>query len=258
MRVRSFLALAAIAATSLAALVGIPSASAATTVQVTVADMYTYDAGQPLPKTICIDGEETDSGAPQLHGPLSLASGDHELRVFIGTGANCLSEDPAEIDETITLSEDPFQTILLYWPADEGAQASILVDDLSCPAAGTGKIVYRPGAAVPGDLSTDLGYSDFVPFVQNVAVGTQGAADVVAGTYDNWNAIISGNGMVVEGPASRAVAADSIVFVYTFGGNDGSTGMFFSPEVICSTPPPPPPAPPGPAPQVVAQARFTG
>jgi hypothetical protein len=262
MRVRSFFALAAIAATSFAALAGIPAASAATTVQVTVADMYTYSSGSPLEKTVCIDGEGFNSDAPQLHGPMALDSGDHHLKVYIGHGANCLSEDLGDIDETITLSDAPFQTILLYWPSETGAQVSVLTDDLSCPAAGTGRIVYRPGAAVSGDQNTDLGYGDFVPFVEDVAVGTQGAAEVAAGTYDDWNAIIHGDGMVVEGPASGDVAAGGTIFVYTYGGNDGGRAMLVLPEIACATPPPPTPptptGPPAPAPQVVAQARFTG
>jgi hypothetical protein len=258
MRVRSFFALAAVSATAFAALAGIPSASAATTVQVTVADMYTYSSSQPLEKTICIDGEGFNSGAPELHGPMSLASGDHELRVFIGAGANCLSEDLGAIDETITLSEDPFQTIFLYWPSNSGAQVSVLSDDLSCPAAGTGRIVYRPGAAVgEGDPNTDLGYGDFVPFVEDVEVGSQGAAEVAPGTYDDWNAIIHGDGMVVDGPASGDVAAGGTIFVYTYGGNDGGRAMLVLPEIACAPVVTPPVTPP-PAPPVAAAPAFTG
>ena len=131
MRVRSFFALAAVSATAFSALGGIQSASAAT-VQVTVADMYTYDAEQPLNKTICIDGVGTNSGAPELHGPSAMESGDHELKVFVGLDQDC-AEGGANIDETITISEAPFQTVLLYWPSDSGPQVSVLSDDLSCP-----------------------------------------------------------------------------------------------------------------------------
>jgi hypothetical protein len=260
MRVRSFFALVAISATAFAALAGIPSASAATTVQVTVADMYTYSSGSPLEKTVCIDGEGFNSDAPELHGPMALESGDHHLKVYIGHGANCLSEDLGDIDETISLSEAPFQTIFLYWPANTGAQVSVLTDDLSCPAPGTGRIVYRPGAAVAeGNPNTDLGYGEFTPFVEDVEVGSQGAAEVAAGTYDDWAVLIHGDGFAIEGPASGDVAAGGTIFVYTVGGNDGSSGMVVLPEIACDTPPPPtPPGPPAPAPQVVAQARFTG
>ena len=256
MRVRSFFALGAAAATAFAGFAGIPSASAATTVQVTVADMYTYDAQQPLNKTICIDGVGTNSGAPELHGPSAMQSGDHELKVFVGLDQDCTDDGP-NIDETITLSEDPFQTILLYWPSNSGAQASVLVDDLSCPATGTGRIVYRPGAAVNNDLNTDLGYSEFVAFVEDVEVGSQGAAEVAPGTYEDWVAKITGGGIVVEGPASGDVAAGGTIFVYTYGGNDGDRAMLILPEIAC-TPVTPPPSGPTPAPQVVAKPAFTG
>jgi hypothetical protein len=257
MRVRSFFALAAVSATAFAAFAGIPAASAATTVQVTVADMYTYSSSQPLNKTICIDGVGTNSGAPELHGPSAMQSGDHELKVFVGLDQDCTDGD-ANIDETITISEDPFQTIFLYWPSNSGPQVSVLSDDISCPAAGTGRIVYRPGAAVgEGDPNTDLGYGDFVPFVEDVEVGSQGAAEVAPATYDDWNAIIHGDGMVVDGPASGDVAAAGTIFVYTYGGNDGGTGMLVLPEIAC-TPVTPPPTPPAPAPQVVAKPAFTG
>jgi hypothetical protein len=256
MRVRTFFALAAVSAMAFAGFAGIPSASAATTVQVTVADMYTYSATSPLDKTICIDGVGTNSGAPQLHGPTAMESGDHELTVITGLDQDC-AEGGGNIDETITLSEAPFQTIFLFWPSNSGPQVTVLADDLSCPAAGTGRIVYRPGAAVgEGDPDTDLGYSDFVPFVEDVAVGGQGAAEVAPGTYENWNAIISGNGMVVDGPESSDVAAGGTIFVYTYGGNDGDTGMLILPEIACSPTPVTPP--PTPAQQVVAQPAFTG
>lgn len=237
MRFRSFLALAAVSTTAFAAFVGIPSASAATTVQVTIADMYTYSATSPLEKTICIDGVGISSGAPSLHGPTAMESGSHDLQVYVGD-EDCLDPEFApNIDTTIAFTEAPYQTLFLYWPSGGGAQASVLVDDLSCPAPGTGRIVYRPGAAVgEGDPNTDLGYGDFVPFVEDVEVGSQGAAEVAPGTYEDWNAIITGNGMVVEGPDSGDVAAGGTIFVYTYGGNDGATGMLVLPEIACTVP----------------------
>jgi len=49
--------------------------------------------------------------------------------------------------------------------------------------------------------------------------------------------------------------AGGTIFVYTYGGNDGDTGMLILPEIACTPPVTPPPTP---APQVVAQPAFTG
>ena len=256
MRVRSFFALGAVTTMAAAAFVGVPSASAATTVQLTVADMYTFDAGSPFVKVVCIDDVPMASEAGDVHAAIPLASGDHHLEVFTGTDDDC-NQGGANIDETITLTEAPNQTLLLSWGSGTGPQASVLVDDLSCPAAGTGRVTYRPGAAVSEDGNTDLGYSDFVPFVEDVEVGDQGSANVAAGTYANWNAVLTVAGtQVVDGPDSSAVAAGGTIFVYTLGGNDGDTGMIVMPEIACAplTPITPPPV----AQPLAVTPAFTG
>jgi hypothetical protein len=259
MRVRSFLALAAVATMTAVGFGSVPSASAATTVQLTVADMYTYSATSPLEKVICIDDVAMTSGAPDVHAPIPLAAGDHHVEVFIGSDTDCNQGSP-NIDETVTLTEAPHQTLLLFWPSNSGPQLSVLVDDLSCPATGTGRVVYRPGAAVSGDFNTSLGYSDFVPWVEDVERGDQGAAEVAPGTYGPWAAVLTDLGtQVVDGPASGDVAAAGTIFVYTYGGNDGDTGMLVLPEIACTPVVPLTPLTPAPAAQPIAVTPlFTG
>jgi hypothetical protein len=267
MRVRSFFSLAAVAAMSAIAIGGVgagaPSASAATTVQLTVADMYTFDAGSPFLKVICIDDVAMESGAPTVHAPIALAAGLHHLEVFAGTDTNCDQENP-NIDDGLNLSGDA-QTLLLYWPSGSGPQASLLDDDYACPAAGDGTVVYRPGAAISGDGSTDLGYGTdgVTPFVSDVESGNQGSAAVTAGSYGVWVAAHTGtDAIVVNSQDNRPVVDGTIVIAYTYGGNDGDTGMFFdtltcTPEIPLTPITPITPITPAALPLAVTP-RFTG
>jgi hypothetical protein len=265
MRVRSFFALAAVAAMTAAGFGGVgsglPAASAATSVSLTVADMDTFDAGSPFPKVICIDDTAIPSEAGDVHPPITVTPGEHHLTVYGTAGPQvCNTEGNVNLDATITIGEAPNQTLLVYWGSGTGQQASVLVDDLSCPPTGTGRVVYRPGAAVTEDANTSLGYSDFVPWVEDVEVGHQGAANVAAGTYAQWAAVLTEAGsQVVDGPDSSAVAAGGTIFVYTLGGNDGDRAMIVMPEIACTPVIPLTPLTPAPVAQpLVVTPLFTG
>jgi hypothetical protein len=230
MRVRSFFALAAVATMTAAGFASaVPSASAATTVQLTVADMYTFDAGSPFPKVICIDDLAITSGAPELHGPIAIAPGEHHLTVYGTSGPQvCNTEGNVNLDETITLSDAANQTLMVYWPSDSGPQASVFDDPSICAPEGEASVAYRPGAAVNGDANTDLGFGTdgVTPFVSDVEVGTQAIASVPEGSYGVWVAALTGTDVVVVNSGDTSpVVAGTIITAYTYGGNDGDRGM---------------------------------
>jgi hypothetical protein len=237
MKVRSLLALAAIATTPLTGIAAAPSVSAATSVHLMIADMDTADTQTPFFKVICIDGTAIESTVPSIHWPISVEPGIHHLTVYVALHHDCGTEGDVQLDTDFNVGEAPDQTLLIYWPEGPDPQISVFVDDFSCAFAGTARITYRPGAAVPGNANTSLVHEGPVPFVENVEVGSQKSSIVADGVYTFWNAVDAGDGSVeIVGPDRLTVEAGTTTFVYTAGGYDGASWMAVQAPVGCSGP----------------------
>ena len=252
MRFRSF---TAIAAASLTGVVAAPSASAATSVALRVTDMAT----SPLFKVICVDGTPFESKAPTPFWGVTVDPGVHHVTVYDAKQHTCGTEGPVVLDTDFTVGEAPYQTLVL-WGAAPDLQISVLVDDLTCSAAGTARITYRPTAAT-GNVRTTLGYGDFVPVVEDVAVGTQKSTVVLDGAHAAWKAVDADDGSLeVEGiPFLLPIEAGTTTFVYTYGGS-GEAQMLAQGGIGCYGPVPESLLPPTtPAAQPVAVTPlFTG
>jgi hypothetical protein len=242
LKTRSLLASLALTAAAALPIALAPTASAATTTQLRVVDAYTYQAGNPFDHTVCLDGTSlTSLSTTQTTGPFTVDTGAHTVTVFNTLDALCSGEP--EFTFAVTVPAGPASTLMLYWPFDSSMQAVVLPDDLTCVAAGQGRVVLRNGGAWGGGSQTiDLrgtppAGTDTV-LVGGVASGAQGSADLAAGSYTNAAITLVGDTATQTTPGPLTVADGEETIVYGYGGVDGSSGTFTAtlPLDTCTAP----------------------
>lgn len=275
MQIRSLLTSIALAsATVVPAIAVSPTATAAGNVQLSIAGAVGHDATVPKPFTVCIDGvvaAKLQSG--QTAPAVSVSSGPHEISAYAFLQDSCEGE-PMVYNQALDVPEVAAATLLFYGPVGDRVTDTVLVDDLTCPAPGQGRLVLRhgadnyhegPSAAVtvrataPGGGTTVL--ADLLDS------GEQHSADLAPGTYTNVEFTGESDTSILS-DSDITVSPGSIVIRTYYGGHDGSIGSFdrvvqnVCGSVVTTTTAPPAPsttAPPALAATVVhATPKYTG
>jgi hypothetical protein len=120
----------------------------------------------------------------------------------------------------------------MAWWGSEGRGISVFENDISCVPSGQSRITLRNGSAA--DLVGLV--LDGEPAIEDVATGEEGATEVAAGDYELVLVEESGGGDITDlSPQTFADGTSYVIYVY--GGNDGSPGASFGPELAdpCST-----------------------
>ena len=233
MRRFTSLAIAALVASSAVPLAvqSAAPASAAGSTTVYVVNAFTYDASSPAGSvSVCVDGvlavENLAAGAKAKLG--GFATGNHTVDVYNGDVSDCST--PGD-ESTASFPSSTFSTLMIYKAFDDNTFHAVALDDedSTCVAAGLGRLVLRNAA------ETDTGSLDIYGtpsggspqlLVSDVSVGAQGAADLPVGTYSDVTVTEHGNTSSVFTADNITIAADTVGWLYLWGGADGSSGSF--------------------------------
>lgn len=224
-------------------------AGAASTVQLRFANSSAYNFPSGDSHGFCIDGDFAGvvaSGA--VSAPLTVTTGEHFFVALSEGDTDCSAEayDSAFFD----VPDTPSVTVILNngnaVKADSNLQ--LLPDDLSCPAAGQGRLVVRHGAFVSQselemaiDFYAATGSADPAKLVEDVALAGEGSTDLAPGAYMKARAGMTGgtyNDASEVPPGTFDIEAGKVTFVYLAGGWDGSPGSYtLTLDADCATTP---------------------
>ncbi len=187
-----------------------------------------FKGGALFDSTFCIDGvEEADLTTEQTSPPFTLTAGSVTVDFFANGTTTCDTGTP-DATATFELPDQGVVTLIAFW-GSEGPTIAMLPTPLDCVAAGFGRLVARNGADSKGG-AIDLhgvgpdGISHLL--VSNVAVGTQGMADIPVGNYTDVVATEAGTLNQVALLGNVGIPVNSSTYEYVYGGNDGAPGSF--------------------------------
>jgi hypothetical protein len=195
---------------------------------VTFVNAATYDFDNDFELTVCVDGDSVadDLSTGASTEPLAIAAGAHDIEYVQGT--DC-SEDSIFVEDTITFDAAANLTVMAWW-SNDGRGISVFENDISCVPAGQSRITLRNGSAA--DL-VSLSLDDD-PVIEDVATGEEGATEVDAGDYATE--VFTGEFTIAD-MGDQTFADGTAYVIYVYGGNDGSPGASFGPNLVdpCST-----------------------
>lgn len=242
MKIRSVLMAGVLAGSAFvpAALIA-PTSGAAGTTQLWVTNLYTYGAGNDFDYTICLDGTELASlTTTDIAGPITVATGSHEVELFNQLNANC--SDKPTATRTVSIPDGAAATMALWWEGEGGAQVIAFPENMDCVQPGMGRVAFRNlsehhsnqdlRATPPGGSSTVL--------VGDVAPGDGDSTDLAAGTYSDTQIDAAGttDKIVDVGQSLLPISETEQQIVYTYGGTDGAVGAVIEvlPSSACAQP----------------------
>jgi len=198
---------------------------------VTFVNAVTYDFDNDFELTVCVDGESVadDLSTGASTEPLAIDAGEHLVSYVQGTDCT----DDGFVEENISFDPAANLTVMAWW-GSEGQGISVFEDDISCVPSGQSRITLRNGSAttfVSLSLAQD---GDPETVIEDVVTGEEGATEVAAGDYD---AVVFSGESTITDLGGQTFADGTSYVIYVYGGNDGSPGASFGPELVdpCST-----------------------
>jgi hypothetical protein len=197
---------------------------------VTFVNAVTYDFDNDFELTVCVDGESVadDLSTGASTEPLAIDAGEHFVSYVQGT--DC--EDDGFVEDDITFDPAANLTVMAWWGLEDRG-ISVFEDDISCVPSGQSRLTLRNGSAAdPVSLSLAQD-ADPETVIEDVATGEEGTTEVAAGDYTAN--VFSGEFLISDFDETFADGTSYVIYVY--GGNDGSPGASFGPELVdpCST-----------------------
>ena len=223
-------------------------AGAASTVQLRFANSSSYNFPSGNTFGFCVDGSFIGVAAPgAVSVPVSVAPGDHDIVILYSDSQNC-SDLIYEAKGTYSVPDVVSAThILNNRNALDGDPLQVLPDDLSCPAAGEGRLVVRNGSQVgfrsngSVDFFAETGSTDPVALLQDVSLMGQDSTNLTPGTYEKARAGATGGtyqDAAEVPPSAFDIQAGKVTFVFLAGGWDGSPGLYTETlDANCATTP---------------------
>lgn len=202
---------------------------------VTIVHDATYDAEEPFPVTLCVDGAVFAGGQGQdpfewgdILGPVELTATDYEVEIFVGAVADCTGT-PAIGPETLTVTPGADVTAAAIWTS-AGPALTVWPNDSSCyePETST-RLTVRHGADTGGQAVDVVGTVDGseITIVSGLAEGAQETVDLPGGIAATGVAVVpAGGGAPLITLGDLTLAAGTHYVVYAGGGNDGGAGVF--------------------------------
>jgi hypothetical protein len=204
---------------------------------VTIVHAATYDAGQSLTVTLCIDGEVVDGSfeTEEILGPLDLEPGTYDVEIFIGTDQPCEGEPDIQADLEVAAGDDV--TAAAVWTS-LGTNIVVWPNDSDCLDADQARVTVRHGAYTDGpvDVVATVGGTE-TTLVEGLDEEEQATLEVPAGTVAEDAAIVAEFATVDLGDLGPFEGGTHYV-VYAIGGADGAIGIFVDviEEEICEVP----------------------
>lgn len=198
---------------------------------VTFVNAVTYDFDNDFELTVCVDGESVadDLSTGASTEALAVDAGEHFVSFVQGT--DC--EDDGFVEDDITFDPAANLTVMAWW-GGEGRGISVFENDISCVPSGQSRITLRNGSAADpvALLLTQDGDPETV--IEDVATAEEGATEVGAGDY---TAVDVTDGDWIDELGAQTFEDGTSYVIYVYGGNDGSPGASFGPELAdpCST-----------------------
>jgi hypothetical protein len=217
-------------------------AGTAGTGAVTIVHAATYDAGQSLTVTLCVDDEVVDGSfeTEEILGPLDLEPGTYNVEIFIGTDQPCAGEPDIQADLEVAAGDDV--TAAAVWTSlgpDSGhGGPSIVVwpNDSGCLDADQARVTVRHGAYTDGpvDVVATVGGTE-TTLVEGLDEEEQATLEVPAGTVAEDVEIQAGIVVLASLGDLGPFEGGTQYVVYAIGGADGSIGAFVDviDEQIC-------------------------
>jgi hypothetical protein len=206
---------------------------------VTIVHAATYDFGQSLTVTLCVDNEVLDGSfeTEQIIGPLDLAPGTYDVEIFIGADQSCDGEADIQADLEVAAGDDI--TAAATWPST-GPTIVVWDNDSECIEAGQSRVTVRHAAdsqGQPVDVGAEVGGARTILF-SDVGEGEQQTIEVPAGTTALDTQIFVSDAPVAELGDLGPFEEGNQYVVYAIGGNDGSIGAFVDviEEEVCDEP----------------------
>lgn len=238
MHIRPLLASAALTIATLGAgAAALPSgAGAASPVQLRFANSSPYEFTSTQTLGFCVDGMfYGDVTASSLSAPVSVTPGAHAFTILNDSSGNCATGS-VDTNGTLTVPDVASATLIINnGNAVEGSPLQILPDDLSCPAAGQGRLIVRNGARVSGpntgsiDFFGAIGSAVPTALVKDVSMTGQGSTDLASGTYGKVRSGATGIAYADADeiqPATFDIQAGKVTIAFLAGGWDGSSGFY--------------------------------
>ncbi len=204
--------LAAVAATSVAALALMPAApsSAQSGGEATVSVLHAVPG---LTVDVYANGEELipDFEPGTLTDPLTLPAGTYDLAVY-ADGDNPDNTDPAIEANGVEVPAGANATVVAHLKANGDPVLTPFVNDVSATAAGEARLVVRHTAAAP---AVDVRADGDVLFA-GLTNPNEESGDVPAGTY-SADVTLAGENDAVLGPADLDLAEGTATIVYAWG-----------------------------------------
>lgn len=153
-----------------------------------------------------------DFGYETITDPLTLAAGDHNVKIRAATSD---ASDSVVLEGDVTLPAGANASLIAHLSATGEPALTPFVNDTSPTAAGQGRLVVRHTAAAP---AVDV-LAGGAPVFANVANADQAAADLPAGTVSATVAAAGATAPVI-GPADVPVTEGAATIVYAVGSLD--------------------------------------
>jgi hypothetical protein len=164
---------------------------------------------------VYVDGAEVipDFEFETVAGPLTVASGTHEVEVFVD-GSDPMMDAPA-LEATVELPPGANVTAVAHLDEAGSPTLSVYVNDTSFTTAGQGRVVVRHTAEAP---AVDVLVNGGVAFA-GLANPDEAQADLAPGTYDvTLNAAgTDTQAFPATGAVPLGVTANASVIVYAIG-----------------------------------------
>lgn len=164
---------------------------------------------------VYLDGTEVlpDFEFEEVAGPLTVASGSHDVQVFADGTAP--PGDAAALEATVEIPPGANLTAVAHLDADGDPTLSLFSNDVSAVFGGYGSVAVHHTAEAPAvDVLVNGGVA-----LANVANGDSGSADLAAGTYDvTLNAAGTDTQAFPDsGSVALPVTSGALINVYAIG-----------------------------------------
>lgn len=206
---------------------------------VTIVHAATYDAGQSLTVTLCVDNEVLDGSfeTEEILGPLDLAPGTYDVEIFVGVDQPCDGDPDIQADLEVAAGDDV--TAAAVWTSlSQGPAIVVWPNDSDCLDADQARVTVRHGAYTDGpvDVVATVDGTE-TTLVSDLGEEEQATLEVPAGTVAADAAIVAEFATVELGDLGPFEGGSHYV-VYAIGGADGAIGIFVDviEEEVCAEP----------------------
>lgn len=198
--------------------------------ELTIVHAATFDAGDPFPVTLCIDGDivNDDFEVGDIIGPDTTPAGTYDVDIFTGAGKPDCTGLP-QLSTTVEVQDGDDLTVMAYWDNAEfnGPALTVLDNDNDCTEPGEGRLTARHAADAPAvNVVADAQSTSPVEIFSDLENGQQATTDLAADTYPDVEVQqASDDSLVVDLGDVTITEAEQLV-VYVIGGADGDVGFF--------------------------------